>query len=195
MRRLALATAALCLSACASTVKFESVPKAQLTLHTWKDIEGAGKPLGETPLEVDARKLEDSIVKMAAPGRRPQFFAFPGKSQGTLRLKINLAESPSEGLQAGKPTDQEISFAQVNRLNRQLMAVMQALIDKDYKTAQELAGKIASANPQLSAPLILQGIAQLSAGDRDGARTALKSAQSLDPEDGALNEMLKVLAE
>jgi hypothetical protein len=192
LRKTMLCLSMLLLPACASTIKFESVPKAQLTMHTWKDLEGAGKPLGETPLEIEAGKLDGSIVKMAAPGRRPQFFAFPGGAQGTLRLKINLAESKGEGVTAGTK-DQDISLRRVNQVNRKLLAIFQALIDKDYKSADALAAGVAQNEPELAAPRILQGLAKLYGGDRDGARTSFKSAQSIDPDDAALVEMLKVL--
>lgn len=186
---------ALCafFTGCASTIKFESVPKAQLTLHTWKNIDGAGKPLGETPLELSESDLENSIVKMAAPGRRPQFFAFPGSAQGTLRLKINLAESPQEGMKVDSTAVDDVSFRKVNQVNRKLLAAFQALIDKDYPAADGLANAAQQAAPQLAAPLVVQGLAKLYAGDKDGARVAFKNAQSIDPEDAALTEMLKVL--
>jgi hypothetical protein len=132
-------------------------------------------------------------VKLAAPGRRPQFFAFPGTAQGTLRLKVALAESPLEGQPVKKGADTEVSLDQVNKINRRLLAVFQAILDQDYKAADELARSVSDTNPQLAAPLILQGLAKLYDGDRDSARAAFKNAQSLDPEDHALVEMLKVL--
>jgi hypothetical protein len=77
--------------ACApKQVKIETIPSAQVSLHSLTNSQSMGEILGTTPLSIDLSKVEMKIVRMSAAGMAPQNFTFLPKTEGDLTISIRL---------------------------------------------------------------------------------------------------------
>ena len=159
------------------------------------DMSAEPKPSGKLPQSFPAKQLSGKVVRLSQKGQQHQFWFFP-ELGGTDSVALVQMEMRLNGEKDGNPSDKigeaKAVFAKhKNLISRLIMKSYQAMTEKDYKTAIELADQASKIDPELAAPLVLKGLSHMASGEKEGAVSALTQAASLDPDDQSITELLK----
>ena len=194
------------LASCASepTVAFQTDGKAKVAIVDWDNLEGEGKPLGETPLTVNAADATGKVVRISQDKKVPQYWVVSCDSRrDRLEAKIKMTDVavaeavasapalPEKGA-APVPAGSPMPPAVLNKSHRLLLQAYEALVSTDYKLARQLADQLSVELPNLASPFIIIGLSYLQSGDREQARGAFSKAMNLDPEDQSTKELLQL---
>ena len=179
------------ISSCATkVVNFKSEKKANVDLVSLDALDAAGEKLGETPVEVPIEKLQGKVVRVSAEGKTPQYWVFQETLGVRTEAQMKLLDEAKINAASGGEKDRK---GATNRAMRLLLSAYQALSTRDWETAQGLADKAGEIEPELSSPLIVQGIALMQQGKKADAKLVLAKAKALDPDDGNIDRLLEVL--
>ena len=154
------------------------------------DMAAEPKPSGKLPQSFPARQLSGKVVRLSQKGQQYQFWFFPelGGTDSVALVQMDLKQA---GEKDGPVSDKALFAKHKNLISRLIMKSYQAMTEKDYKTAIELAEQASKIDPELAAPLVLKGLAYMASGEKASAVGALTQAVSLDPEDQSIAELLK----
>lgn len=183
--KLALASiAGLLLCGCAtSSIRFTGEKEAKLTVlgGDLKDVIGLrDRPL---PQDIVQSELASRFVRIDVPSESPRYFYFMPSDAKDAEIKILKGNGTNDGF----TPQTEVS----NQTMRLFMSAYQALAQRRWQVARELAGKLVEMQPQLAAPHIVQGIALTQEGQKQEAQAAFTKAKALDPEDAAIDQLLQ----
>jgi tetratricopeptide (TPR) repeat protein len=184
---LALGTVSSCVT---KTLSIKSPNKSRVSLVSPNNLEDEGTALGETPVTIEVKDLNEKFIKISQNGKQSVFlFVTDGAAENT-EMTINLSESlAASDSNFGNHTPE--TKTTLNRLLRLLMRSYQALSGQRFKEAIDLAHQAAQIDPEIAAPWVIKGLALYQEGKLPEARTALTKAQALDPEDRGLETLLK----
>jgi len=154
---------------------------SQISLVSLETLESPGTTLSN-PASLERSTLVGKAVRFSAPGKSPQYWLLlDDADRFEVRVK-QLFACEAATVEGNR-----------NRPIRLLMKAYQALSSGDFRTAKELASKASEMNAALAAPYIVKGLAHFRLGEKDAARAAFTQAKGLDPEDGEIEQLIRMV--
>jgi hypothetical protein len=188
------------LMVCASP--FFGCSGANVTISTDEPVNAVLQPLGNfdaevtslgtLPVTLPASELTGKMVRVEAGDGRLYYWMFLPNGGGPMDIKFKAKKTPIS-VSAPAPDLKESSADLTNRMMRMTLEAYDALGRQEPEVALKLAQELAAQQPNLAAPRIIEGWANLQQGDREGARAALTVARALDPQDDKVVGMLEDL--
>ena len=125
------------------------------------------------------------MLRVKSEGRADQNWIFGTDDNGGVDLKIPLGAKIEE--KSG-----ESSTDKDNRNMRLLMAAYSKLHSGQYEKSRELAGKLITIEPEISAPHIIIGLSYLKSGNKQKASASFSQAKTLDPSDNEIDRLIEI---
>ncbi|NBO38671.1 hypothetical protein EBU99_08820 [bacterium] len=147
----------------------------------------SGKTLGKTPLTSSVSDIAKAanratlVVTVKKPGYRPHSFVIPNLGSGVLEIDASLQP-------IGADDSQDINLAV-----RYILEAEKQIIDKDFKTAIKTLEKAKTANPNIAAAYMFEGIIYNLQNDTGKAKESFIRALALDPTDTEVKALLSDL--
>jgi len=151
-------------------------------------LDEQGTELGETPLTLELDQIQGKVIKITENGKQPFFWMVAEAAGDSTEASIKMT---NDGSARGVSESKGDSKASFNRVLRIIMKAYQALSNKRFKIARELADQASAIDPEIAAPHIIRGIAFFGEGNMSDAKAALSRAQALDPEDKDVDAILQ----
>lgn len=171
------------------TINIDSTPESKVSLHTWNDIDGIGEAVGKTPVNLKQNDIEMKILKFETKGYGNQYIAFLPETKSSMNLKFNLQKGGGGGIDPG----QAITFSELNKVNRNIMNIIQAYKNDQFVLMEKSSLQMAKENDKLSVPHIMAALAKINLGKIPEAVESLKKAIEIDPDDKEIAKLLSQL--
>jgi hypothetical protein len=184
-------------SSCATkSITFRADSAARVSLVTFDDLNDESAVLGPTPVTIAMKDLTGKVVKIAEPGKQSLYWVVSESAGDQVEARVKLIDAPAPaklggGVDARAP-DGDTKFRE-NRVLRLVMKAYKALSGKRFALASEMADQATKIDPEIAAPFVIKGIAQLQLGDRAGATASFAKAKALDPEDSDIDRLASSL--
>ena len=149
--------------------------------------------VGTLPQTFKTSGKSGQVIKFKNQGYKDQYWLVAdGMGSDQVVIKVELEKKDTADLKKNEIDENSIVKAtNRNSYGRALMKAYQALAEKQYDLAISLANKAIEIDKEVAAPHIIIGLAHLSEGNSQQAKTSFGQAQFLDPEDPSIDELLE----
>ena len=180
---------ALLLTSCGGSIALKTSDPATVSVLDWDSLSSKGSVIGKSPIEFEQDKVENKVMKIEAEGKLPQYWIFTNINGSELELQTTLLDAPKED---GESSEDKKEAEFLNRNLRLLLNSYESLVSNDFEAAKKIAKSLQENIPNIAAPHIIIGLANLREGNRSAANSAFKVAKSLDPSDTAIEKLIEI---
>jgi tetratricopeptide (TPR) repeat protein len=186
---LSLAINVACLACASQTLTFKTEGTATISSVSLLNLNEEIERLGTTPLTIALKDDRLQAYKFIQNGKEPLFWVIADKLGDQNEVFIKLRDQQSSQIES--PRENACNQSTTNRSMRLIMAAYKALIDQEYEIALGLAEQATKIDPQLSAPLLIRGMALLPQGKIEEAQKAFAQAKAIDPDDPEIDSLMR----
>lgn len=182
LRRVVLLASLLGASCAHPSVRIEAGQDAKVDLIDSAAPNAVGTSKGKTPVDIASDELRGRVIRVSSPDKVPAYLYFADLTGEKVVAKIQLADLPAV---SQKIVDDNLVF-------RMILRAYQELTANRADAAVQLAQKAADLRPNIAAPYIIKGMAELQRGAKVEAKRNFNQAEALDPADPRIKELVEM---